>query len=113
MFTTLFTVILQFLITHELFLIFIRNGKLLAKELALPLAAFSQRDLDIAGRSKQTNITTFCNQKLNVHEIAAIVSPRIYALASLHSKDFEEGIIFKLFGCLECTLFYFICVVII
>jgi hypothetical protein len=73
----------------------------------LPLAAFSQRDLDIAGRSKQTNITIFCNKNLNSNEIAAIVSPRIYALASLLTKDFEEGILFEEFECSEWLLLYF------
>ena len=72
--------------------IFRRDGRKLAKELALPLAcAPSLKDSQIASRSKQINVFSFCDSHLHVNEISAIVGPRIAALASVLVKDYEEG----------------------
>ena len=72
-----------------------RDGTLLAKELSLPLSTFpTSRDSQIAFKSKQINIISFCETHLHSSEISAIVGPRTAALAAIISKDYEEGVCF-------------------
>ena len=59
--------------------------------MSLPLTGITSRDSQIAIRSKQINIFNFCDQNVQINEISAIVGPRIAALASVISKDYEEG----------------------
>lgn len=69
-----------------------RNGKILAKEIALPITtAPTATEIHIANRSKQNNLLSLCNSYLE-RDISAIVYPRTMALAAIVSQDLEEGI---------------------
>ena len=55
------------------------------------MRAPTPRDLIIASRSRSVNIISYCDTNIRNYEISAIVGPRLAALVSVTSREFEEG----------------------
>lgn len=89
------SMILQLFLFHlspDIWISYHSNGSVLAKHLALPLAAGpSARDAQIAERARQLTVQSYCDSNLSDGSISSFVGPRILALSALISRDLDEA----------------------